>query len=290
MATAKTCRDEEKAVDRAKAKRPNWLVHPIEARRFEKSTVNPLQERLKDCEKRNSQARAILMARGMARAAYDCKVKFPMKRDWHQRAGLGKKDNEIERQLKVRNVEDAVVYIHKFAKKNSMAGVAGQATVVESLKDVLTDVDNGAITLQAILGVLDVVATIVSLGSYAAVAPAVHAAVESGRQVTAAIVQRDLDAAERTYQERLKDRATRLKEAEREKRERLKEAEREKQERLSQRSTTGRTAVSRTAVSKPATEAGTSFLSSLPAPLRDPRVLAGAGVGAALLLVLALRR
>lgn len=195
MAIAKTCQDEAKAVERAKDKKSDTRFLSKE-RKAAKKDIDKAKDRLKACKKDNSSDRAIIMARGMARAAADAGVKFPLKRDWHKGVGLGKKDNEIESKLKVKNVEDAVEYINKFAGKNDLKQAAGNAVALEALYDLKRNVSGGFISAQIALGIMDIVATVLSLGTYAAVAPAVHTAVGAGQKVSLSVIQKDIDAAE----------------------------------------------------------------------------------------------
>jgi hypothetical protein len=209
MATAKTCQDEERAVDKAKDFKSDqrWLSKD---RRKADDKVDAAKARLKACEKSNSSDRAIIMTRGMARAASDAGVKFPLKRDWHKGVGLGKKDNEIEAKLKLKNVEDAVDYINKFADKNDLKQAAGNAVALEALYDLKKNVSGGFISAQIALGIMDIVATVLSLGTYAAVAPAVHTAVGAGQKVSLSMIQKDIDAAEAKYNNALAMRADRI--------------------------------------------------------------------------------
>lgn len=209
MATAKTCQDEAKAIDRAKDKKSDakWFS---KERKAAKKDVQKAKDRLKACKKDNSSDRAIIMARGMARAAADAKVKFPLKKEWHKDVGIGKKDNEIEKKLKLKNVEDAVEYINKFAAKNDLKQAAGNAVALEALYDLRRNVSGGFISAQIALGIMDIVATVLSLGTYAAVAPAVHTAVGAGQKVSLSVIQKDIDAAEAKYNNALAMRADRI--------------------------------------------------------------------------------
>jgi len=209
MATAKTCQDEERAVDKAKDKRSDqrWLSKD---RRAAGKKVDQAKDKLKACKKSNSSDRAIIMARGMARAAADAKVKFPLRKNWHKDVGIGKKDNEIESKLKLKNVEDAVEFINKFGDKNDLKQAAGNAVALEALYDLRGKVAGGFITAQIALGIMDIVATVLSLGTYAAVAPAVHTAVGAGQKVSIDVINKDIAAAEAKYSNALAMRADRL--------------------------------------------------------------------------------
>lgn len=209
MATAKTCQDEERAVDKAKDKRSDerWLSKD---RRAAGKKVDAAKARLKACKKDNSSDRAIIMTRGMARAAADAGVKFPLKKEWHKGVGLGKKDNEIESKLKLKNVEDAVEYVYKFGRDNDLKEAAGNAVALEALYDLKKNVSGGFISAQIALGIMDIVATVLSLGTYAAVAPAVHTAVGAGQKVSLSMIQKDIDAAEAKYNNALAMRADRI--------------------------------------------------------------------------------
>ena len=209
MATAKTCQDEERAVDKAKDFKSDqrWLSKD---RRKADDKLDAAKDRLKDCKKDNSSDRAIIMARGMARAASDAGVKFPLRKDWHKGVGIGKKDNEIESKLKLKNVEDAVEYVYKFGRDNDLKQAAGNAVALEALYDLKKNVSGGFISAQIALGIMDIVATVLSLGTYAAVAPAVHTAVGAGQKVSLSMIQKDINTAEAKYANALQMRADRI--------------------------------------------------------------------------------
>lgn len=209
MATAKTCRDEEKAVDKAKDKKSDQRLFS-KGRKAADDKLDAAKDKLKACKKSNSSDRAIIMARGMARAAADAKVKFPLAKNWHKGVGLGKKDNEIEKKLKLKNVEDAVEYISKFGTQNDLKQAAGNAVVLEALYDLRGKVAGGFITAQIALGIMDIVATVLSLGTYAAVAPAVHTAVGAGQSVSISLINKDIAAAEAKYANALAMRQDRI--------------------------------------------------------------------------------
>lgn len=209
MATAKTCRDEERAVDKARDFKSDqrWLSKD---RRKADDKLDAAKDRLKACKKENSDDKAIIMARGMARAAADAKVKFPLKKNWHKDVGIGKKDNEIEKKLKLKNVEDAVEHIKKFGKDNDLNQAAGNAVALEALYDLRGKVAGGFVTAQIALAIMDIVATVLSLGTYATFAPAIHGVVGKGGKVTLEVIQKDINAAEAKYANALQMRQDRI--------------------------------------------------------------------------------
>lgn len=209
MPVAASCLDEQQAIIKAKdAKSKQKFLS--KARKEADKKLEAAEKRFKECKKSNSSDRAIIMSRGMARAAQDAGVKFPLKRDWHKGVGLGKKDNEIEKKLKLKHVEDAPTFIDQFAAKHDLKQAAGNAVALEALYDLKKGLSGGFIAAQVAMGIMDIVATVLSLGTYAAVAPAVHMAVGAGQKVSLSVIQKDIDAAEAKYANALAMRKDRL--------------------------------------------------------------------------------
>jgi hypothetical protein len=209
MPVAASCLDEQQAIIRAKDAASKQKIF-TKARKEADMKLKAAEKRFKDCKKSNSSDRAIIMSRGMARAAQDAGVKFPLKRDWHKGVGLGKKDNEIEKKLKLKHVEDAPTFIDQFAAKHDLKQAAGNAVALEALYDLKKGVSGGFIAAQVAMAIMDIVATVLSLGTYAAVAPAVHMAVGAGQKVSLSVIQKDIDAAEAKYANALAMRKDRL--------------------------------------------------------------------------------
>jgi len=209
MPVAASCLDEQQAIIRAKDAKSKQKIF-TKARKEADMKLEAAEKRFKDCKKSNSSDRAIIMSRGMARAAQDAGVRFPLKRDWHKGVGLGKKDNEIEKKLKLKHVEDAPAFIDQFAAKHDLKQAAGNAVALEALYDLKKGVSGGFIAAQVAMAIMDIVATVLSLGTYAAVAPAVHMAIKGGQKVSLSVIQKDIDAAEAKYANALAMRKDRL--------------------------------------------------------------------------------
>ena len=199
MATPAYCKKFETAIDAAKKKRGNekWLS---KKRKEAGKKVSQAKKDLKECKKGNSDKQAILLARAMARVAADTGTKFPMKKDWHKSAGAFKKDDAVRKAMKVKNTGDAVAKIKTTAKKADLSDALKHASALESLEEVKKGLKGGFIGAQVAAVTMDVVASIFTLGAYAAAAPAVHAAIGAGQAVSLAAVNKDIALNEQKYQ------------------------------------------------------------------------------------------
>jgi hypothetical protein len=161
--------------------------------------LDAAQKKLGNCKKQFSKTGAILYARALARAAQDTKQKFALKPDFAKKAGTFKADDAVVKAFKVRKIEDAVLSGKKLAKKMGLEKAAEYAATSQALKDTLTGTTVGFIAAQVGAAVVDVVGSFVTLGAYAAAAPAVHAAIAGGQTVTTALIQKDIALNEQKY-------------------------------------------------------------------------------------------
>ena len=198
MAVAKSCEKIQADFDVARGRRSAERIFSS-ARRAEGKKVRALRKRYKDCKKTNSQRAGLLFAKGLARAAADSRVKFALKPGFEKGAGLFKTDNVVREALKVKNDRDILAAGQKFAKKHDLVEAAQMAGAVEALKTAMKGAKAGFITAQVGLAVMDVVATIVTIGGYAAAAPVAHSAVAAGQQVTISMMEKDIASAEQRY-------------------------------------------------------------------------------------------
>lgn len=162
-----------------------------------------LLKKLNNYKAAHTADKAVIYARGLARAAKDAGVKFALKPDFHKAAGPFDTPNAVKKALKVSKTEDAVDAGKKFAKKHDIPALANHAVVTESLKDMLAGTTAGFIAAQVAAVIVDVVGTVVSLGAYAAAAPAVHAALAAGQGVSTAAIKQDMASNEQKYQKSL---------------------------------------------------------------------------------------
>jgi len=161
--------------------------------------LDAAQKKLDNCKKQFSKTGAILYAKALARAAQDTKQKFALKPDFDKKAGLFKTDDAVVKAFKVRKIEDAVLSGKKLAKKMGLEKAAEYAATSQALKDTLTGTTVGFIAAQVGAAVVDIVGSFVTLGAYAAAAPAVHAAIAGGQTVTTALIQKDIALNEQKY-------------------------------------------------------------------------------------------
>ena len=203
------CRKFQTAFDKAKAARKDekWLS---KGRAAAKKVESSAKRDLKSCEKSNGEKGGIVYTKGLARAAKDANVKFGLKPDFHKGKGLFKADDEIRKAYKISNNKEIMPASKKFAKKHDLDEAAQHASAIYVLKSVLTGTQAGFITAQVALAVLDVVAGIVTLGGYAAAAPAIHIGVGAGQTVSVAAIKADMQKHETLYAQALEKRAAKV--------------------------------------------------------------------------------
>jgi hypothetical protein len=203
------CRTFQTAFDKAKAARKNEKVFS-KGRATAKKKESSAKRDLKGCEKANGEKGGVVYTKGLARAAKDANVKFGLKPDFHKGKGLFKADDEIRKAYRIKSNKEIMPASKKFAKKHGLDEAAQHASAVYVLKSVLAGTQAGFITAQVALAVLDVVAGIVTLGGYAAAAPAAHIGVAAGQTVSIAAIKSDMQRHETLYTQALEKRAAKV--------------------------------------------------------------------------------
>lgn len=205
MATAQACKKIEADLDVARGRRDAEVIL-TRARRQQDKKVDALEKKLRACKKANSQRAGIIFAKGLARAAADARVKFALKPGFEKKAGAFKTDDVVRKALKVKKDTDTVAAGKKFAKTHDLEEAAQAAGIVETLNAALKGATAGFVAAQIAATIVDIVGAFVSLGAYAAAAPAVHGAIAGGQKVTTAMIKKDIATAEEKYQGALKKR------------------------------------------------------------------------------------
>lgn len=196
------CKRFETAFDKAKAARKDTKLFSAKRKAAKKKEAEA-KRALKTCIKSNTGKGGLRFTKGLARAAADAKVKFPLRRDFHKHAGLFKADNLTRDAFKVKTDDEVMPAARKFAKKNDLDEAAQHAAAVYILQDALKGTQAGFITAQVTLAVLDALVGVVSLGSYAAAAPFIHAGVGAGQTVSVAAIKADMNKHEEMYKNAL---------------------------------------------------------------------------------------
>ena len=155
---------------------------------------------LKTCKKVQGRRGGIVYTKGLARAAHDLSVKFGLKPGFHEHAGLFQADNVIRAYFKVDSNDAIGPAAAAFAKKHDLDGAARQAAIIYTLKSAAKGAKTGFIAAQTGLALLDVVASVATVGGYAAAAPAVHAGLGAGQAVATKALQADIAKHEALYQ------------------------------------------------------------------------------------------
>jgi len=205
LATAQACKKIEADLDVARGRRDAEVIL-TRARKDANKKVDALEKKLKACKKTNSQRAGIIYAKGLARAAADARVKFALKPGFEKKAGAFKTDDVVRAALKVKKDTDTVAAGKKFAKQHDLDEAAQAAGIVETLNASMKGAQAGFITAQIAATIVDIVGLFVSLGAYAAAAPAVHGAIAAGQKITIEMIKKDIATAEEKYQRAVKKR------------------------------------------------------------------------------------
>ena len=150
------------------------------------------------CKKEYGTAGAVLYARALARAAGDAGVQFGLKSGFQKQAGLRSADM-VKKHFKVDKVRDSIPKAKALAKKEGLEEATKYAMIVESMNDAKKGAKAGFITAQIGAAIVDVVGGVVTLGSYAAAAPFVHAAIGAGQKLTIGLIDKDIAHNEGLY-------------------------------------------------------------------------------------------
>jgi hypothetical protein len=157
------------------------------------------KKKLEACKKEFGAAGAVLYARALARAAGDAGVKFGLKPGFQKEAGPFRVADVVKKQFKVGKVVEAIPKAKAFAKKQGLEEAVKYAALVEGLNDAKKGATAGFITAQVGAAIVDVVGGVVSLGTYAAAAPFVHAAIGAGQKLTTDLINKDIALNEQKY-------------------------------------------------------------------------------------------
>ena len=169
------------------------------ARKEADQQVKAAQKALTECKKQFTKAGGMHYAKALARAAQDTKQPFPLAPDFAKTAKAFQADDAVLKAFKVQKMEDAVLAGKKIAKKMGLEEATQYAATSQALTEAMKGTKAGFITAQVGAAVVDVIGSYVSLGTYAAAAPAVHAALSAGQKVTVALIQKDIDKNEQNY-------------------------------------------------------------------------------------------
>ena len=165
------------------------------------------KKKLDACKKEFGAAGAVLYARALARAAGDAGVKFGLKPGFQKEAGPLRVADVVKKQFKVGKVVEATPKAKAFAKKQGLEEAVKYAALVEGLTDAKKGATAGFITAQVGAAVVDLVGGVFSLGTYAAAAPFVQAAIGAGQKITTELINKDIARNEGLYAEALSKRA-----------------------------------------------------------------------------------
>ena len=154
------------------------------ARAANEKKLTAARRALHTCIKTNSGNGGILYSKGLAQAAADAGVKFGLQPDFQKGKGLFKGGDIARKHFKVKKNEEIMPLAKKFAKKHALEEAAQHASAVYALKDALLGTQVGFITAQVGLIVVDAVASVVTVGGYAAAAPFIHAGVGAAQSIS----------------------------------------------------------------------------------------------------------
>lgn len=202
------CQAELQAV--RKADKRMWSLPLLSPEReAARKALAAAQKKLDQCRMRNRPTQGVLAARGLAQACKAAGVACPLKAGFEKKLLPLKADEAIKKAFRVKTMTAVVEATKKEAKKNDLAEVMKHTVAIEALNDMKKGTTAGFISAQVALAVVDVVAGIFSWGSYAAVAPFVHAAVGAGQKVSTDAINADISLNEGKLKSALQLRASR---------------------------------------------------------------------------------
>lgn len=196
------CPSQVSAVEAAKAAKKKTKFLSKERKAAAKK-LNEAQKNLTSCKKKYTAAGGMLYVRGLAQAAQDTGQKFPLKPDFKKKAKPFQADNDARKALGVGKNSELYPAALKYAKRLGLDKATQHAATVYALQDALKGATAGFITAQVGAAIVDVVGSYVTLGGYAAAAPAVHAAIGAGQTVTTAALKADIAKNQQAYQQEI---------------------------------------------------------------------------------------
>jgi hypothetical protein len=203
------CKRLDDEYEKAKAARDKVKIL-TPARAAAEKKVKEARRALHTCIKTNSGNGGILYSKGLAQAAADAGVKFGLQPDFQKGKGLFKGGDIARKHFKVKKNEEIMPLAKKFAKQNDLDEAAQHASAVYALKDALLGTQVGFITAQVGLAVVDAVASVVTVGGYAAAAPFIHAGVGAAQAVSVTAIKADMNKHQEMYQNALAKRKSKI--------------------------------------------------------------------------------
>jgi hypothetical protein len=203
------CKRLDDVYEKAKAARDKVKIL-TPARAAAEKKVKEARRALQTCIKTNSGNGGILYSKGLARAAADAGVKFGLAPDFQKGKGLFKGGDIARKHFKVKKNEEIMPLAKKFAKKHALEEAAQHASAVYVLKDALLGTQVGFISAQVGLAVLDAVASVVTVGGYAAAAPFIHMGVGAAQTVSVVAIKADMTKQEEMYKNALAKRQSKI--------------------------------------------------------------------------------
>ena len=203
------CKRLEAEYEKSKAARDKVKIL-TPARAAAEKKVKAARRALQTCIKTNSGNGGILYSKGLARAAADAGVKFGLEPDFQKGKGLFKGGDIARKHFKVKKNDEIMPLAKKFAKKHGLEEAAQHASAVYVLKDALLGTQVGFITAQVGLAVVDAVASVVTVGGYAAAAPFVHMGVGAAQTISVTAIKADMTKHEEMYKNALAKRKSKV--------------------------------------------------------------------------------
>ena len=180
------------------------------ARAANEKKLTAARRALHTCIKTNSGNGGILYSKGLAQAAADAGVKFGLQPDFQKGKGVFAGGDIARKHFKVKKNEEIMPLAKKFAKKHALEEAAQHASAVYALKDALLGTQVGFITAQVGLIVVDAVASVVTVGGYAAAAPFIHAGVGAAQSISVTAIRADMNKHQEMYKNALAKRQSKI--------------------------------------------------------------------------------
>jgi len=169
-------------------------------KRSKKSKIKS-RRTLRACRRSRRGRATRFFIRGLARAANDAGVEFPLKPGFHKGYKFKKKKlNKIMMNaLKTENEDQLFDSAWRFAESRKILEPTKYAAGIELMEAAERSTKKGAAVSQVVLTILNGILIVITGGAWTAIAPWTHKAISGGKKVTTAKIKRDKRRAEKRY-------------------------------------------------------------------------------------------
>lgn len=160
-----------------------------------------IKRTLRSCRRSRRGRATRFFIRGLARAASDADIEFPLKPNFHKKFKFKKRKLKeiMMNALNVEKEDELFDSAWRFAEKNKILEPTKYAAGIELMEAAERSTKRGAAVSQVVLTILNGVLIAITGGAWTAIAPWTYKAVSGGKKVTVAKINRDKRRAENRY-------------------------------------------------------------------------------------------